>query len=463
MSEIPAALTSEIASQAATSAAAVPSPQRPTDADAAPLAASAAAYQAGAAVGAVGASGEAAMLQTQHVSEEVQGAQEAGRGRGMAKRVARGGVGGGGIAAREEAVDKDGDSEAPSEDPATDVSRAWSPKGETSKGAVGSGARRGVAGSLVVRGLCQNVTEAAVLSLFGHVASGDGVAEADGGRNGVKSVRLLPLNRRYPSRVAYVNFASAAALQAGLRLDGTVPVWNVGSSLQVLRQESPGEGLQDAKASEGSEKTRLAEQSPLQPRMRPHSAEHSGSPLAPPPATPAVPGAKSGGVAGRGEGGGLPTSSLFGISPVAPRSMGPFVSPFAKVPPSVGGGATTPVAPSAAAPHAPSSTAPGLSTLRAQAQSHVPASLFGDAAGSGDKAAGASLGAGASFGQERNTTGSEASVQGSNLAKMDFTKRAVTRCGYAHASKHAHDALGLQMRWVQGNLLALHPCTSACR
>ena len=62
---------------------------------------------------------------------------------------------------------------------------------------------------------------------------------------------------------------------------------------------------------------------------------------------------------GRGEGGGLPTSFLFGISPVAPRSMGQFVSPFAKGPPTVDdGGTTTLVTPSVdSSARAPSSAA----------------------------------------------------------------------------------------------------------
>jgi hypothetical protein len=358
-------------------------------------------------------------------------AEDAGPRSGMAKRVARGGLESVGSGWREEEAQKAEDSDAPSGDPATDTRKAWSPKGDMtsrsfdmSQGVVGGGGRRGVAGSLVVRGLCQNVTESAVLSLFDQVASGDGVGEGEGGIDGIgiKSVRLLPLNRRYPSRVAYVNFASAAALHAGLRLDGMVPVWNLGSPLQVLRQESPGDSTQDSKAPEGGERTRYGELHTLTPRAMPQFKEHI-SPLTPAPAAPAAGGAsKSGSTASRGEGGGLPTSSLFGISPVAPRSMGPFVSPFAKGPPTVDDGGTTLVTPSVdSTARAPSSAAAELGSLSKQAHLHVPGALFGDAAGGHETDSGASIWRG-------NASGLGARTDVSGSAKMDFMKPTLSRC-----------------------------------
>ena len=348
----------------------------------------------------------------------------------MAKRVARGGLERGGSGWQEEEAEKAGDSDTPSGDPAIDTRKAWTPKGDMtsrsfdmSQGVVGGGGRRGVAGSLVVRGLCQNVTESAVLSLFDHVASGDGVGEGDGGKDGIKSVRLLPLNRRYPSRVAYVNFASAAALHAGLRLDGMVPVWNLGSPLQVLRQESPGDSTQDVKAPEGGERTRYGELHTLTPRAMPQFKEHNISSLTPAPAALAAGGAsKSGITAGRGEGGGLPTSFLFGISPVAPRSMGQFVSPFAKGPPTVDDGRTTLLTPSVdSTARAPSSAAAELGSLSKQAHLHVPGALFGDAAGVHDGDSGASIWRGNASG-----LGGRTDVSGS--AKMDFMKPTLSRC-----------------------------------
>jgi hypothetical protein len=349
----------------------------------------------------------------------------------MAKRVARGGLERGGSGWQEEEAEKAGDSDTPSGDPAIDTRKAWTPKGDMtsrsfdmSQGVVGGGGRRGVAGSLVVRGLCQNVTESAVLSLFDHVASGDGVGEGDGGKDGIKSVRLLPLNRRYPSRVAYVNFASAAALHAGLRLDGMVPVWNLGSPLQVLRQESPGDSTQDVKAPEGGERTRYGELHTLTPRAMPQFKEHNISSLTPAPAALAAGGAsKSGITAGRGEGGGLPTSFLFGISPVAPRSMGQFVSPFAKGPPTVDdGGTTTLVTPSVdSSARAPSSAAAELGSLSKQAHLHVPEGLFGDAAGGNEGDSGSSIWRG-------NASGLGARTHVSGSAKMDFLKPNLSRC-----------------------------------
>lgn len=83
-----------------------------------------------------------------------------------------------------------------------DVSRGASPKFKSP--------RKGAAGSAVVRGLCENVTEAAILRLFGEAAGASAGLE-----HGVTSVRLLPLNRRSASRarLASVPFVAARRIR----------------------------------------------------------------------------------------------------------------------------------------------------------------------------------------------------------------------------------------------------------
>ena len=155
-----------------------------------------------------------AVLQTGAAAAEAAawGGQEGGLGRSRSgvveadeerdgaplKRVARSALpGGGGNGEREGEGDaeRDGDGERESDggsaentaDAGADASgRGLSPRFK--------GGRKGIAGSVVVRGLCENVTEAAILSAFREASVGGAAAAAL--EHGIKSVKLLPLNRR---------------------------------------------------------------------------------------------------------------------------------------------------------------------------------------------------------------------------------------------------------------------------
>uniref|UniRef100_A0A7S4UY60 SAM domain-containing protein n=1 Tax=Guillardia theta TaxID=55529 RepID=A0A7S4UY60_GUITH len=78
--------------------------------------------------------------------------------------------------------------------------------------------------SIVVRNLAKGITEKMLFDFFS--ASG-----------GVKSIKLLPFNPRFDTRVAYVNFIEDVDISHALQVNGTTPSWNEGLRLIVIRQE----------------------------------------------------------------------------------------------------------------------------------------------------------------------------------------------------------------------------------
>ena len=196
--------------------------------------------------------------------------------------------------------------------------------------------RSGVAGSIMVRGLCKDVTEAAIHGFFSQATLREG-GHGEDGSAGIKSVRLLPWKQGYPSRVAYVNFATAAAFHAAIDLDGSVPEWNRGSSLQIVRQESTTNSLPESRpdanppgradTSQGMSATRPGA---LAASIDPSAdASHAGGD-----ATTHFVAARAdardvaeGVEVGRSDGP-LATSSLFGLPPVRPPPQAPLGAPL---------------------------------------------------------------------------------------------------------------------------------------
>ena len=199
--------------------------------------------------------------------------------------------------------------------------------------------RSGVAGSIMVRGLCKDVTEAAILGFFSQATLREG-GHGEDGSAGIKSVRLLPWKQGYPSRVAYVNFATAAAFHAAIDLDGSVPEWNRGSSLQIVRQESTTNSLAESRP-DASPPGR-ADTSQGMSATRPGALAASIDPsadasLAGGDATTHFVAARAdarnvaeGVEVGRSDGP-LATSSLFGLPPLRPPPQAPLGAPLSSL------------------------------------------------------------------------------------------------------------------------------------
>ena len=100
---------------------------------------------------------------------------------------------------------------------------------------MGRAAARGTTGSrgpprynsIVVKGLAEGASEQRLVHFFESAGT-------------VTSSKLLPANHRFPSGVAYINFARDEYATTALQYDGAVPSWNAGQRLHVRRQAAAG-------------------------------------------------------------------------------------------------------------------------------------------------------------------------------------------------------------------------------
>ena len=81
--------------------------------------------------------------------------------------------------------------------------------------------------SIVVKGLAEGASEQRLVHFFESAGT-------------VTSSKLLPANHRFPSGVAYINFARDEYATTALQYDGAVPSWNAGQRLHVRRQAAAG-------------------------------------------------------------------------------------------------------------------------------------------------------------------------------------------------------------------------------